>query len=88
MFLRIIIIQREKLAQFLAFYIEEDWIHACEKCIELLLSERYGHTLIIHSKDEDEVINQFALRNCWKNPVNTPGTFGSMGATTKLISFQ
>ncbi|MEW9094753.1 MAG: aldehyde dehydrogenase family protein [Clostridiaceae bacterium] len=76
---------REKLCPVLAFYIEEDWMHACEKCIELLLSERYGHTLIIHSKDE-EVINQFALKKpVGRVLVNTPGTFGSMGATTNLF---
>lgn len=76
---------REKLCPVLAFYIEEDWMHACEKCIELLLSERQGHTLIIHSKDE-EVIRQFALKKpVGRVLVNTPGTFGSMGATTNLF---
>ncbi len=76
---------KEKLSPVLAFYIEEDWMHACEKCIELLLSERYGHTLIIHSKDE-EVINQFTLKKpVGRVLVNTPGTFGSMGATTNLF---
>ncbi len=60
-------------------------MHACEKCIELLLSERHGHTLIIHSKDE-EVIRQFALKKpVGRVLVNTPGTFGSMGATTNLF---
>ncbi len=76
---------REKLCPVLAFYIEDDWMHACEKCIELLLSERQGHTLIIHSKDEG-VINQFALKKpVGRVLVNTPGTFGSMGATTNLF---
>jgi acetaldehyde dehydrogenase (acetylating) len=76
---------REKLCPVLAFYIEDDWMHACEKCIELLLSERHGHTLIIHSKDE-EVIRQFALKKpVGRVLVNTPGTFGSMGATTNLF---
>lgn len=74
-----------KLCPVLAFYIEDDWMHACEKCIELLLSERQGHTLIIHSKDE-EVIRQFALKKpVGRVLVNTPGTFGSMGATTNLF---
>jgi len=54
-------------------------MYACEKCIELLLSERHSHTLVIHSKDED-VIRQFTL----KKPVgrifaNTPASFGSIG---------
>ncbi|MGL4731912.1 MAG: aldehyde dehydrogenase family protein [Clostridium sp.] len=76
---------REKLCPVLAFYIENDWMHACEKCIELLLSERQGHTLVIHSKDED-VIHQFALKKpVGRVLVNTSGTFGSMGATTKLF---
>ncbi|MBV7274005.1 aldehyde dehydrogenase family protein [Clostridium sp. PL3] len=76
---------RQKLCPVLAFYIEDDWIHACEKCIELLLSERQGHTLVIHSKDE-EVIRQFALKKpVGRVLVNTPGTFGSMGATTNLF---
>lgn len=76
---------REKLCPVLAFYIEDDWMHACEKCIELLLSERHGHTLVIHSRDE-EVIRQFALKKpVGRVLVNTPGTFGSMGATTNLF---
>lgn len=76
---------KEKLCPVLAFYIEDDWIHACEKCIELLLNERQGHTLVIHSKDE-EVIRQFALKKpVGRVLVNTPGTFGSMGATTNLF---
>lgn len=76
---------KEKLCPVLAFYIEDDWMHACEKCIELLLSERHGHTLVIHSKDE-EVIKQFALKKpVGRVLVNTPAVFGSMGATTNLF---
>jgi hypothetical protein len=60
-------------------------MHACEKCIELILSEGNGHTLVIHSKDE-EVIRQFALKKpVGRVLVNTPATFGSMGATTNLF---
>lgn len=76
---------KEKLCPVLAYYIEDDWMHACEKCIELLLSEGNGHTLVIHSKDE-EVIRQFALKKpVGRVLVNTPATFGSMGATTNLF---
>ena len=76
---------REKLSPVLAFYIEDDWMHACEKCIELLLTERYGHTLVIHSKDE-AVIEQFILKKpVGRVLVNTAGTFGSMGGTTNLF---
>lgn len=47
-------------APVMAYYVEDDWMHACEKCIELLLYERHAHTMAIHSNDED-VILQFAL---------------------------
>ena len=76
---------REKLCPVLAYYIEDDWMHACEKCIELLLSERNGHTLVIHSNDE-KVIEQFALKKpVGRMLVNTPAVFGSMGATAELF---
>ncbi|MGI6751786.1 MAG: aldehyde dehydrogenase family protein [Anaerovoracaceae bacterium] len=76
---------REKLCPVLAYYIEDDWMQACEKCIELLVSERNAHTLVIHSNDE-EVIRQFALKKpVGRVLVNTPATFGSMGATTNLF---
>lgn len=79
------IYSREKLCPVLSFYIEPDWMHACEKCIELLLSERCGHTLVIHSKDES-VIKLFALKKpVGRVLVNTPAVFGCMGATTNLF---
>lgn len=73
------------LCPIISFYVEKNWREACEKCIELLLGEKRGHTLTIHSKDE-EVIEQFSL----KKPVdrilvNTPATLGGMGATTNLF---
>ena len=76
---------REKLCPVLAFYVEKDWMYACEKCIELLVNEGRGHTLVIHSKNEN-VIREFAL----KKPVsrvliNTPATLGGIGATTNLF---
>lgn len=76
---------KEKLCPVLAYYIEDDWKHACEKCIELLLSQKNGHTLVIHSKDED-VIRQFALKKpVGRVLVNTPASLGSIGATTNLF---
>lgn len=73
------------LAPVLAYYVEDDWEHACEKCIELLLHERNAHTLVIHSGNED-VIMQFALKKpVGRLLVNTPAVFGGMGATTNLF---
>ncbi len=76
---------REMLCPVLTYYVEDDWMDACEKCIELLLNEKNGHTLVIHSKDED-VIAQFALKKpVGRILVNTPAAFGGMGATTNLF---
>lgn len=76
---------KELLAPALAFYVEDDWQHACEKCIELLITERNAHTLVIHSKDES-VIQQFAIKKpVGRLLVNTPATFGGMGLTTHLF---
>lgn len=76
---------REKLCPVISFYIENDWKNACDKCIELLLNEKKGHTLIIHSKDES-IIEQFALKKpVGRILVNTPGVLGSIGGTTNLF---
>lgn len=75
----------ERLCPVMAFYVENDWMHACEKCIELLVSESRAHTLVIHSRDES-VIREFAVKKPVSRVlVNTPAVFGSMGFTTNLF---
>ena len=60
-------------------------MYACEKCIELLVNDGRGHTLVIHSKNEN-VIREFALKKPVSRVlVNTPATFGGIGATTNLF---
>ncbi|MFQ5798172.1 MAG: aldehyde dehydrogenase family protein, partial [Bacteroidota bacterium] len=46
-------LSREKLSPVLSFYTEDGWRDACHRCIELLNFGGLGHTLVIHSKDED-----------------------------------
>ncbi|MCJ7690173.1 MAG: acetaldehyde dehydrogenase (acetylating) [Clostridiaceae bacterium] len=76
---------REKLAPILAFYCEEDWEKACGRCIELLMNEGKGHTLIIHSNNE-ELIKEFLLKKpVSRLLVNTPGALGGIGGTTNLV---
>lgn len=75
---------KEKLCPVLAFYTEEDWESACELCIRILLHEGAGHTMMIHSRDDD-VIREFALKKpVSRLLVNTPGALGGVGATTNL----
>ncbi|MBC8585242.1 acetaldehyde dehydrogenase (acetylating) [Youxingia wuxianensis] len=75
---------REKLCPILAFFVEDNWESACEKCIAILENEGAGHTMTIHSQDE-AVIREFALKKpISRLLVNTPGALGGVGATTKL----
>lgn len=76
---------QEFLSPVLAYYVENDWQNACERCIELLMNTMNSHTLVIHSQNE-EVIRLFALKKpVSRMLVNTPSVFGSMGATTNLF---
>lgn len=75
----------EKLSPILAFYSEEDWHKACERCIELLKNGGLGHSLVIHSRDEN-VIREFALKKpVSRMLINTPSSQGAIGATTNLF---
>ena len=75
---------REKLCPVLGLYVEEDWKAACQRVVELLTNEGLGHTLVIHTRNQD-VIRQF----CLEKPVNrilinTPAALGGIGATTNI----
>ncbi|WP_232699518.1 acetaldehyde dehydrogenase (acetylating) [Brevibacillus daliensis] len=75
---------REKLGPILAFYVEEDWKAASERCIEILHGEGAGHTMMIHSEN-DEIIRYFGLKMpVSRLLVNTPGTLGGIGASTGI----
>src|SRR5437016_1061014 len=78
-------ISREKLSPALAFYVVKDWREGCAKCIEILNFGGLGHTLSVHTKDE-EVVRQFALRKpAFRICVNTPAALGAVGYTTNLF---
>lgn len=77
-------LSREKLSPILAFYTAPDWRAGCERCIELLNLGGIGHTLAIHSRNE-EVIMAFAMEKpVFRIVVNTPATHGAVGVTTGL----
>jgi acetaldehyde dehydrogenase (acetylating) len=78
-------LSREKLTTVIGFYVEKDWRAGCERCIELLKFGGDGHSLVIHSKDE-EVTMAFGLEKpAFRIIVNTWGTLGAVGATTGLV---
>ena len=76
---------KEKLMPVLGFYVEDNWEKACERCIEILLTEGAGHTMSIHSRDE-RIIREFGLKKpVSRLIVNSPAALAGIGATTGLI---
>lgn len=76
---------KEKLTALLGFYVVNDWKEACEMCHALLKNGGIGHSLSIHSRNE-EVIREFGLKKpVSRLLVNTPSTHGAVGLTTSLF---
>jgi acyl-CoA reductase-like NAD-dependent aldehyde dehydrogenase len=76
---------KEKLTALLGFYVVNDWQEACELCHALLKNGGIGHSLSIHSRNED-VIREFGLKKpVSRLLVNTPSTHGAVGLTTSLF---
>jgi acetaldehyde dehydrogenase (acetylating) len=74
----------EKLCPVLSFYVVSDWREGCERCKEILRYGGMGHTMSIHSRNDD-IILQFGLKKpAFRIVVNTPTTLGSIGLTTGL----
>ena len=74
----------EKLCPVLSYYVVRDWREGCERCKEILRYGGMGHTMSIHSRNE-QVILEFGLHKpAYRICVNTPTTHGSIGLTTGL----
>jgi len=74
----------EKLCPVLSYYVVEDWRDGCERCKQILRYGGMGHTMSIHSRNE-EVILEFGLKKpAFRIVVNTSTTHGSIGLSTGL----
>jgi acetaldehyde dehydrogenase (acetylating) len=74
----------EKLCPVLSFYVVSDWREGCERCKQILRYGGMGHTMSIHSRNDD-VILQFGLKKpAFRIVVNSPTTHGSIGLSTGL----
>ncbi|MFN7914384.1 MAG: acetaldehyde dehydrogenase (acetylating) [Vicinamibacterales bacterium] len=74
----------EKLCPVLSFYVVADWREGCERCKQILRYGGMGHTMGIHSQNE-QVILEFGLKKpAFRIAVNTPTTFGSTGISSGL----
>jgi acetaldehyde dehydrogenase (acetylating) len=78
-------LSREKLSPVLSFYTVDNWREGCERCIELLEFGGIGHTMVIHSMDED-IVMKFALEKpAFRILVNTQAALGAVGYTNELL---
>jgi acetaldehyde dehydrogenase (acetylating) len=74
----------EKLCPVLSYYIVKDWREGCERCKQILRYGGMGHTMSIHSQN-DQVILEFGLHKpAFRIVVNSPTTHGSVGLSTGL----
>jgi len=74
----------EKLCPVLSFYVVKDWREGCERCKQILRYGGMGHSMSIHSQNE-QVILEFGLKKpAFRIVVNSPTAHGSIGLTTGL----
>ena len=77
-------LSREKLSPVLSMYTVGGWRAACHRCIELLEFGGIGHTMSIHSQDND-IIMKFAMEKpAVRILVNTQAALGAVGYTNAL----
>lgn len=76
---------KELKVPVLVMYVEKDWINGCERCMELLIDDKVGHTLAIYSNNES-VIEQFIItKPVGRIIINGSTSFGGMGITTSIV---
>ncbi len=74
----------EKLCPVLSYYVVADWREGCERCKQILKYGGMGHTMSIHSQN-DQIILEFGLHKpAFRVIVNSPTTHGSTGISTGL----
>jgi acetaldehyde dehydrogenase (acetylating) len=74
----------EKLCPVLSYYVVKDWQEGCERCKQILRYGGMGHTMSIHSQN-DQIILEFGLHKpAYRIVVNSPTTHGSVGLSTGL----
>lgn len=77
-------LSREKLCPVLAFYTEEGWRRGCERSIEILNFGGLGHSMGLHCRNED-IILEFGLEKpASRILVNTSTLAGAVGYNTGL----
>lgn len=78
-------LSREKLTTVLGFMVEDGWRAGCERSIQLLKFGGDGHSLVIHSRDEESILAFGIEKPAFRILVNTWGSLGGVGATTGIM---
>lgn len=76
----------EILAPILAFYIEEDFETAIERCVEITQFGGIGHTAVIYSNDPERIEYFSNKVEVARILVNTPSTQGALGGMYNTLS--
>jgi acetaldehyde dehydrogenase (acetylating) len=75
----------EKLSPILSVYVEDGWEAACDRCLEILEFGGGGHTLVIHSRDEEVIWTFVEEKPAHRVLVNAPASQGAVGYGTGLV---
>lgn len=78
-------LSREKLTTVLGFMVEDGWRAGCERAIQLLTFGGDGHSMVIHSRDEESILAFGIEKPAFRILVNTWGSLGGIGATTGVM---
>lgn len=77
-------LSREKLTSVLGFMVEDGWHAGCERSIQLLRFGGDGHSIVIHSTDEESIMAFGIEKPAFRILVNTWGSLGGVGLTTGI----
>lgn len=78
-------LSREVLSPIVAYYSGDSWEGCCKICLQVIEFGGIGHTLVIHSRDE-EAITAFAHQKpVFRILINTPASHGAVGLSTSLL---
>lgn len=75
-------LSREKLTTVLGWMVVDGWKAGCERAIQMLKFGGDGHSVVIHSRDEESILAFGIEKPAFRILVNTWGCLGGIGATT------
>lgn len=78
-------LSREKLTTVLGWYEVDGWEQGCDRCVEMIMFGGRGHSVIVHTTDEKVALAFGLEKPVFRIGVNTMGTLGTIGLTTKVM---